>query len=839
MSQPPNHPARNTNAAAAPSSNLLVRILIKLIVLGAGAIACVAVVIALAVAIAWPSLPNLHAMTDYRPQLPLRVYTSDHVLIGEFGEEHRNLVPFAQIPQIMKNALLAAEDDRFYQHGGVDWTGVVRAALTNIMTMHKTEGASTITMQVARNFFLSSEKTYSRKFYELLLTFKIEDQLTKDQILELYMNQIYLGHRAYGFAAAARTYFGKSLDQLTPAEAAILAGIPKAPSRFNPISSLPDAQIRQHYVLGRMHALGELNDAQYQQALAQPIIVRNNDNDDTPGYAAHGEYPAELARQLVYSVFQQQTYTRGLDVYTTINSKDQAAAYTALRESLIGYTLQRPYGGPSGQVTLPDDIQNNPKAFNDLVSDVQDKFPDSGNIVSGVVLAASPTSVTVARSSSQIITISGKDLAHVARALGTRASEKERIQRGSVVYLYHHDDTWQITSFPSLQGALISLNPNDGAINAMIGGFDFNRGNFNRAVQAWRQPGSNIKPFIYASAVERGISPATEVSDEPFSLTAEQTGSKAWQPKNDANEYEPMITVRQALYKSKNMVSIRLLQAVTPQYAQQYLTRFGFQASRWPAVLPIALGAGTATPLQMASAYSVFANGGYRVQPYLISSITNRDGNVIMRAQPSVAGDVTTRVIDPGTAWLIDDILHGVARQGTGSRAYRELKRTDIAGKTGTTNDSNDVWFSGYTPDVETTVWMGFDRPESLGSTQFGAGLTLSTWINYMQTALKGVPVVTQRPMPSDLTQINGEYYFTAYPPGQSVAALDLTPSNDTLGNFLNQLGNGAAPAQGPAGANGGNNGGTGAPTGGIPPAVANPNAGQSGPVAVPLPIQQ
>ncbi|MGY6269612.1 PBP1A family penicillin-binding protein [Achromobacter denitrificans] len=782
MSTPQQSPATPGGKPGFPWKRILVRAGIA----AAGAAVCGAVLLGLALALAWPSLPDLHAMTDYRPRVPLRIYTADKVLIGEYGEEHRNVLRFDEIPPVMRQAVLAAEDDRFYSHGGVDWMGVARAVLTNIIKQSKTQGGSTITMQVARNFYLSSEKTYSRKFYELLLTFKIESELTKDQILELYMNQIYLGHRAYGFAAASRTYFGKPLSEVTPAEAAMLAGIPKAPSRFNPITNYPRAEIRQHYVLGRMKTLGYLTPEQADEALNERLTIRGADGTSARGFAIHGEYPAELARQLMYGVFQEETYSKGIDVYTTIDSKDQEAAYLAVRDGVLDYTRRAAYPGPEDQIDLPADVEKDPAALDEILDGVQEKTPDSEDLLAAVVLAASPTEVTLARSAREIITISDKKaLAVVARALNPKANDKLRLRRGSVVYLHKNGDNWEIINMPALQAALVSMAPEDGAIRAMIGGFDYNRGGFNRVTQAWRQPGSNIKPFVYAAALERGFTPATQISDQPFMLTAEQTGSKAWQPKNDGNKYEPMLTLRQGLVRSKNMVSIRILQAITPQYAQDYLTRFGFDKSRWPAVLPLALGAGGATPLQVVNAYSVFANGGYRVTPYLVDRVTDRSGNVLMQTQPIVAGDEQARAIDPRTAWVMDDILRGVTVNGTAARAHQVLKRNDVGGKTGTTNEAVDVWFSGFTPKLATTVWMGFDQPRSLGTNEFGSGLALTTWLDYMQPALKGVPESKPAPRPDGLLVDNGEYYFSEFPPGQAVASLDLS-SGDELTDFLN-----------------------------------------------------
>ncbi|KCB23111.1 penicillin-binding protein 1A [Bordetella hinzii] len=789
MSKRPNSSKQDQPA---PGGSMFLRLLVKTGIFFGGLALCGLVLGGMALALAWPNLPDLHAMTDYRPRVPLRVYTSDKVLIGEFGEERRNVLRFNEIPDVMKSAVLAAEDDRFYQHGGIDWTGVVRAGLTNLINMSKTQGASTITMQVARNFYLSSEKTYSRKFYELLLTFKIESELTKDQILELYMNQIYLGHRAYGFAAASRTYFGKPLSQVTPAEAAMLAGIPKAPSRFNPISNRPRAELRQRYVLGRMYSLGYLTEPEYKTALAQPIIMKSAEGTPAGGYAVHGEYVAELARQLLYGVYQDNVYSRGINVYTTVSSKDQESAYRAVRDGVLEYTRRAPYPGPEDQLDLPPGTEKDPQALDDFLDGVFDKYADSGDLLTAVVLSASPTEIKLARSSREIITITDKKvLGVVARALNPKASAEQRLQRGSVVYIHKlGDEGWEVINMPAVQAAFVALSPQDGAIRAMVGGFDFYRGNFNRVTQAWRQPGSNIKPFIYAASLERGLTPGTQISDQPFELSAAQTGSKAWHPKNYGNQYEPMLTMRQGLYKSKNMVSIRILQAIGPQYAQDYLTRFGFDKARQPAVLPLALGAGSVTPLQLAGAYAVFANGGYRVTPYLIDHVTDSSGKVLMQARPVIAGDEAARAIDPRTAWVMDDMLRGVATSGTAARARAVLKRNDVAGKTGTTNESVDAWFSGYTPNLVATAWLGFDQPKSLGSRETGGGVALPIWLDYMQDTLKGVPEGKQRPRPDGLLAENGDYYFTEFPPGQAVARLGLPqPGEDALGDFLNGLG--------------------------------------------------
>ncbi|MFT0545422.1 penicillin-binding protein 1A [Allopusillimonas ginsengisoli] len=792
---------KSSNTSSGTSRSWLGRFVIKCAIFMAGLGACGALVLALALALAWPNLPDLSAMIDYRPRVPLRIYTADKVLIGEFGEERRNVLRFDEIPDVMKSAILSAEDDRFYQHGGIDWAGVARAMVANITHMSKSQGASTITMQVARNFYLSSEKTYTRKFYELLLTFKIEATLTKNQILDLYMNQIFLGHRAYGFAAASRTYLGKPLSEITPAEAAMLAGIPKAPSRFNPIANFDRAKARQGYVLARMKSLGYLTEQEYEQAKNQEIIIKSAPGTPAGGYAIHGEYVAELARQLLYSVYQDNIYSRGFNVYTTVKSTDQEEAYKAVRDGILTYTRRSVYPGPEETIKLPDNIESKPEELDTLLDGLQDKYPDSGDLLTGLVLDASPTKITIARTSSQIIEVTDKGaLKIVARGLGKNAQDKYKISRGSVVYVHKEGDHWEVINMPTVEAAFVSVRPQDGAIQAMVGGFDFDGGSFNRVTQAWRQPGSAFKPFIYASALERGLTPATQISDEPFSLTAAQTGSKAWKPKNYGNSYEPMLTLRQGLYKSKNMISIRIMQAVGPKYVQDYITRFGFDRERQPAVLPLALGAGSVTPLQLAGGYSVFANGGYRVPPFLVDHVTDSSGNVIMRAKPVVAGDASARVVDPRTVYVMNDLMRGVATYGTGARVHRELKRNDIGGKTGTTNDSHDAWFAGFTPKLVGIAWMGFDQPRSLGQGETGGGAALPIWLDYMRQTLKDVPETPPGDMPQGLSRINGDFYFSEYPPGQAIARVGLpAPSDipvdgggggglDGIADLLNQL---------------------------------------------------
>ncbi len=760
----------------------------------AGLALCGALLVGLALALAWPNLPELHALIDYRPKVPLRVYTADNVLIGEFGEERRRVVPINEVPDTLKAAILSAEDDRFYQHGGIDWAGVARAAYTNVTQMARAQGASTITMQVARNFYLSSEKTFSRKFYELLLTFKIEANLTKDQILELYINQIYLGQRAYGFEAAARAYLGKSLSEISPAEAAMLAGIPKAPSRFNPVSNMPRATLRQHYVLGRMLSLGYLTQPEYDAAMAEKIIVRPQRNDQGPNLREHGQYVAELARQLVYDIYKEDTYTRGLNVYTTVTSGDQALASKALRDGVLDYDRRRGYRGPEAFIELPAGLEDDAEKFDDVIDDALTAHPDSDGLLAAVVLATGSDRVTVARSSGERIEISGKQLTFAKSALSAKAQPARQIRRGAVVRIRRAGDNWELVQMPEVQGAFVAIAPEDGAIKAMAGGFDFGQGKFNRVTQAWRQPGSSFKPFIYAAALERGLTPGTRISDQPFVLEASQTGGQRWAPKNYGNSYEYALSMRDGLAKSKNMVSIRILQAIGPQYAQDYITRFGFDAQRHPAYLTMALGAGAVTPLQLGGAYSVFANGGYRVAPYLISRVTNSDGRLLMEAKPVLAGDESARVIDPRTAYVMDTMLRNNVRAGTARRAT-ELKRNDIGGKTGTTNDAVDAWFAGYSSGLVGVAWLGFDQPRSLGDRETGGGAALPIWMSYMRTALKDMPQKTPQ-QPPGLVAENGNFYFSEFPPGQAVASVGL--NEDPMRDLIDSLGGTAAAGDDP-----------------------------------------
>jgi len=726
-----------------------------------------ALIVIFALTLAYPNLPDLDSITSYKPKIPLRVFSADNVLLGEFGEERRSVMRLEDMPPIMKKALLSIEDDRFYEHGGVDYLGITRAAVHNLMGGSR-QGASTITQQVARNFFLSSEQTFKRKIYEVLMAWKIEKNLTKDQILEIYMNQIYLGQRAYGFASASQIYFGKKLQDITLAEAAMLAGLPKAPSASNPISNPRRAQIRQQAILQRMLDQGYITPAQFEQAKNEEIHVGNKINV----YGTHAEYVTEMARQLVYDQFREETYTLGLNVYTTVTKADQDAAYLSLRRGVMDYVKKHGYRGPEGFLEIPEDKSD---ADNDIEAALAD-HPDSDDIIAAVVLEANPKNVRAVISNGDEIDIAGTGLAFAASSLsmkaGANAPPNRRIMRGSVIRVTLTNKSWAITQMPEVEAAFVAISPDDGAIRALVGGFDFDRNKFNRVVQGWRQPGSSFKPFIYSASLEKGLSPATIIDDAPISFGGGQTGGQVWEPKNYGNKYEGPMTMRKGLTKSKNMISIRILNRIGAHYGQQYATRFGFDADKNPPYLTLALGAGNVTPLQMAGGYSVFANGGYKVNPYLISKITDSNGKILSTTKPAMAGDEYNRVIDERNAFLIDSMLKDVVKYGTAARAMA-LNRTDLAGKTGTTNDSIDAWFAGYQPHLVGIAWVGFDHPKNLGDRETGGGLALPIWMGFMQTALKNFPM-EQRAIPNGIAQANGDYVYAENLAGNSVQSLEL-----------------------------------------------------------------
>ncbi len=770
------------------SRGFLATTLIVLIGLGISGV----LVVGVALALIFPKLPDLNTLTDYRPKVPLRVLTSDGVLIGEFGEERRRPVDISEVPLVMQQAILSAEDDRFYEHGGIDFMGVARALVTNLTSGGRMQGASTITMQVARNFFLTRDKTWTRKLYEVLLSYKIEANLSKDEILELYINQIYLGQRAYGFQSASQVYFGKPLRDINAAEAAMLAGLPKAPSAFNPIVNPSRAKVRQQYVLGRMNSLNFLTDEQYQQALKTELVYRNrrasgDDIEASTGTNINADFAAEMARQAAVEMYGEEAYTSGITVTTTLIAKEQRAAQRALRNAVMDYELRQFFRGPEGFIELPDDPAQAETVISDNISD----YPDYGFLESAVVLSANEKSVLVSQGAGEPLILTGTSLKPAESWLNPRAPANKRLKRGAVVrVLKRKDQPPMLTQIPEVEAAFVALNSKDGAIRALSGGFEFSRNKFNHVTQSTRQPGSAFKPFVYSAALEKGITPTTLVADEPIFVPADTPGGKDWSPKNYDGKYDGPMLLKEGLAKSKNMVSIRVLQKITPQYGQRWATQFGFPAANVPPYLTMALGAVTTNPLQMASAYAVFSNGGYRIKPYLIEKITDGSGRIVARARPAVAGEEANRAIDARNAFITTRLLREVVERGTATRA-KVLNRGDIVGKTGTTNDSHDAWFAGYNSEIAGVAWVGYDQPRNLGARETGGGLALPIWIDYMKVALADSSE-KPRPVPDGVEFVDGNYYYTEYTPGLGVKRIDVDgPSDDipSLFNFLKGLG--------------------------------------------------
>ena len=745
-----------------------VGVVLKVFVWSAGLVAAGAVsllmVIAVALAVAYPNLPDISDLSDYRPKLPMRVFSADGVVIGEFGEERRRLTPINEVPKVMTDAVLAIEDARFFSHGGVDYLGVLRAGLANL-GRSKAQGASTITMQVARNVYLSAEKSYTRKIYEILLTFKLEHMLTKNQILEIYMNQIFLGNRSYGFAAASEAYFGKPLKEVTVAEAAMLAGLPKAPSAYNPIVNPKRAKARQLHIIERMEANGFITSAQATAAKQEELQVKTGPDAGR----VHAEFIAETVRQLVFSQYGEQSYTRGLNVFTTLRAADQTAAYKALRKGIMDYERRQIYRGPEKFIDLPKDAKEQEETIDEALAD----NPDNGDVMSAVVLEANGRRVVALRQNSERIEITGEGLRPAQSGLADKAAPNIKLRRGALIRVVKTPKaTWEITQLPEVEGAFVALDPRDGAIRALVGGFDFEKNKFNHVTQAWRQPGSSFKPFIYSSALEKGFTPATVINDAPLFFDAGVTGGQPWEPKNYDGNFDGPMSLRTGLKKSKNMVSIRILQSVGTNYAQEWLGRFGFETDKHPAYLTMALGAGSVTPMQMATAYSVFANGGYRISPFLITKITDQKGKVLVESKPPVLNE-SMRGIDARNAFVMSSLLQEVARSGTAAKAQATLKRVDLYGKTGTTNDSIDTWFVGYQPTITAAVWMGYDTPRKLGDKETGGGLSLPVWIDFMGHALRGVPVTEVAPT-SGVVNLGGEWYYEEYSKGAGVRSLGM-----------------------------------------------------------------
>jgi len=709
---------------------------------------------ALAFSLAAPQLPDLSNLTDYRPKLPLRIHSADGVLLGEFGAERRIFTPLQQIPKTLHDAVLAVEDANFYEHQGIDYKGVLRAFVSNLSNA-KSQGASTITMQLARNFYLPLEKSYPRKVYEALLTLKIENELSKEQILEIYMNQIYLGEHAYGFAAASEIYLGKPLKDISLPEAALLAGLAQSPHARNPVVNPQRALERQQHVLKRMLDTGKITQAQWTQARAQGYRLRPAIGTERNG-PRYARYVAEAARRLVHEQYGEEAYGRGLNVVLTVSASEQRAADEALQRGLLNHEAKQPYRGPEAWVALPREAS----AIETTIADTLEQHPDLGQLRAAVVTQVGTGQLSAV-------------LANGA-TLSVKAASKLRLRAGSVIRLrqLQAGGEWSLAQVPEVQGALVAMDPATGAIRAMVGGFDGGKNQLNHATQAWRQPGSTIKPFIYSAALEQGLTASTRVSDAPVRIAAAD-GQPAWEPKNYDGRYEESFDLRSALAKSRNMVAIRVLQTVGAERAQAWLTRFGFDAGRNPAYPSLALGSGAVTPMQMAGAYAVFANGGHSVQPLLISRISDAQGRVLSDTRlPAL--DESRRVIEARNAFLVSDMLASVTRPGGSAPSVQQrLARSDVRGKTGTTNDVFDAWFAGFQKQLVAVVWMGYDQPRKLGDHESGSALAVPVWLDFMAQALKTVPQA-QDPAPDGLVQQGGEWYFDEYTPATGVATVGL-----------------------------------------------------------------
>ncbi|MCH9799695.1 MAG: PBP1A family penicillin-binding protein [Betaproteobacteria bacterium] len=746
----------------------------------------IAALIALSITLIYPTLPSLEKVTDYNPIQPLRIYSADKYLIGEFGEERRAFTTIDKIPKQMQDAVLAIEDRRFYRHGGVDMKGIARAIRNNI-TGRSHEGASTITMQVAKNFFTGPNKKRNiiTKIKEALLAIKIEKTLEKDQILELYLNQIYLGQRSYGFSAAAQVYFAKPLQELTLAESALLAGLPKAPSGYNPFYRPKKAIARQHEVLRDMQRYGFIDKAQFDEAIAQELVFKRMAKSEL---ALSADYVAELVRQQLYKRYGDDIYNSGLKVYTTIIKANQEAANQAIVDGILEYQQRQGYQKAEKWIDLAALDQNN------LDEELQNRLSEItvyNNFIPAIVTKKLPNAVEVFTQNGEKISITDKGLSLLKRNLALKDAKKHKVKRGSVVRIIKMKDGWQIVQLPEVESALVALNPKDGAITALVGGFNFYKSKYNHATQAYRQPGSSFKPFVYSAALEKGFTPASIIEDEPISMTGIEVGSgEKWEPKNYNNEYEGPMRMREALTKSNNMVSIRILESIGTRYAQDYAKRFGFSAKHNPAYLTMALGAGEVTPLELANGYAIFANGGYRVEPHLITKIMDSQGKVLEELTFPVAEKTAPLVIDERNAFIMTSMLRDVVQSGTARRAT-SLGRQDLAGKTGTTNDTIDAWFAGYTPHQVAVSWMGYDQPRSLGRVETGGRAALPIWIKYMQTALKGKPDLAY-PEPAGLMSLRidpytgtlsdseygiNEYFYNENPP--PVLELNLPPLTD------------------------------------------------------------
>jgi penicillin-binding protein 1A len=708
---------------------LLRRLLLGLVAL---LVAC-ALALAAAAVWYWQDLPPLDKAIDYRPRQHLQVLTADGVEIAEFGAERRLFVPIAQCPQRLRDAVLAVEDADFYHHGAISLRGIARALVTDL-SGGAPQGGSTITQQVARTFFLSTRRTPERKIKEALLAEQLEHRLGKDQILELYLNQIYLGEHAYGFGAAAQVYFGKPLAALSIAETAMLAGLPQNPINANPVASPERARKRQLWVLWRMRKTGVIDEAAYAQAVAEKIVLKSPLFVDV-----NAQNVAEMARRAVVERLGDKAYTEGIRVVTTLRADDQRAAHAALRRAVMAHERKQPWRGPEDQVSLPDDAA---EADRNAALALKDQRDDADLRVA-IVMSADPHRIVAKLASGETVAVTGDSLDRVQAALSPGAPDALAIRRGAIVRLLAvpqgKTTQWTLVQWPQVEAAFVALDPVTGRVRALVGGFDFNHSQFNHVTSAARQPGSSLKPFLYSAAFEQGVMPETLVNDAP--LPAAEGDPAGWNPQNADGRYDGEITVREALVQSKNMVSIRLLQHVGLEAARDWIARFGFDMKQQPDDLTLALGSGSVTPLELALGYAVFANGGHRIAPTLIERITSAQGEVLYQAPPPPPLTEDNRVVPARNVFLVNSLLADVTRRGTAARAQQALQRPDLYGKTGTTNDAVDAWFAGFAPGAVAVAWMGYDDPRSLGEGESGADLALPIWIDAMSEMLQGVPV--------------------------------------------------------------------------------------------------
>ena len=735
----------------------------SLIALAAAGTGAVLLILTLAVAWLWPQLPSLDRVTDYQPRQPLQVLTADGVEIAQFGTERRQFVAIADMPATLKAAVLAVEDTRFYSHFGIDLRGLARAVVAQFSGGMR-QGASTITQQVARTFFLTPRFTPERKLKEALLALQIEARLSKEQILELYLNQIFLGQRAYGFAAASQTYFGKPLAALTLAETALLAGLPQNPHYANPVVNLERAQQRQRIVLKRMLDTGAITQTQWTQAREQPLRIRSA----LTGGELHAEYVAEMARKMVVERYGVEVYSQGVRVVTSLRAADQAAAWAAVRRGLIDHDRKQPWRGPEDHVELPDKLSG-PELERAAARALRD-FHDDESLRLAIVVSAGPRELRAQLATGEAIAISGENLRWALPALAPQADAELLIRRGSVIRVARRaapDTAWAIAQWPEAEAALVAMDSTTGRVRAWVGGFDFSRQPFDHVSRAWRQPGSSFKPFLYSAGLEHGVMPASLILDAPLSATG---GDSSWQPHNSDGQFDGPLTLRQALAKSKNLVSVRLLQHIGLKPALAWAERFGFEPKRHPDNLTLALGAGSTTPLQMAQAYAVLANGGQRVTPVVIERITDAKGKLLFEAPPTFfTADAAEPAIPPRNAFITNSLLNEVTRSGTAAKAQAQLGRSDLYGKTGTTNEAVDAWFAGFQPSLVAVVWMGHDEPRSLGERESGGGLALPIWINYMRTALKNVPVNAEPAPPAGVVRRGNDWVYAEFAEGGGV----------------------------------------------------------------------